>query len=104
MAKPLHKLISGENAARKQKSIKWDPECQEAFDKLRELHNTTPILVYADFGKQFKLHTDVSILGLGAVLYQEQDGVKKVICYASWSLSKSKSKYPIHKLEFLCLK
>ena len=104
MAKPLYKLISGENAARKQNSIKWDPECQEAFDKLRELCITTPILAYADFGKPFKLHTDASVSGLGAVLHQEQDEVEKVISYASQSLTKSKAKYPVHKLEFLCLK
>ena len=53
VAKLLYKLISGENTARKQNWIKWDPECQEAFDKLKELCTTTPILVYADFGKPF---------------------------------------------------
>ena len=79
-------------------------ECQEAFDKLKELCTTTPILTYADFGKPFKLHTDVSVLGLGAVLYQVQDGVVKVISYASQSLTKSEAKYPIQKLEFLSLK
>ena len=45
-----------------------------------------------------------SVLGLGAVLYQVQDGVEKVISYASRSLTKSETKYPVHKLEFLCLK
>ena len=40
-------------------------------------------MAYADYGKPFKLHTDASILGLGAVLYQEQDGVEKDISYAS---------------------
>ena len=104
MAKPLYKLISGENAARKQNLIKWDLECQGAFDKLKELCTTTPILAYADFGKPLKLHTDVSVLGLGAVLYQVQDGVEKVISYASQSLTKCEAKYPIDKLEFLCLK
>ena len=79
-------------------------ECQEAFDKLRELCTTTPNLAYANFGKPFKLQTDVSVLGLGAVLYQVQDGVEKVISYASQSLTKSEAKYPVHKLEFLCLK
>ena len=35
---------------------------------LKELCTTTPILGYAEFGKPFKLHTDASVLGLGAVL------------------------------------
>ena len=83
VAKPLYKLILGENASRKWNSIKWDPECQEAFDTLKELCTTTPILAYADFRKSFNLHTDVRVLGLGPVLYQVQDGVEKVISYAS---------------------
>ena len=104
VAKPLYKLVLGENASKKQNSITWDPECQEAFDKLKELCATTPILAYADFGKPFKLHTDASVLDLGAVLYQVQDGVEKVISYTSRSLTKSESKYLVHKLEFLFLK
>ena len=53
MAKPLYKLISGENAAKKQNLSKWDSECQEAFDKIKEMCTTTPILPYADFGQPF---------------------------------------------------
>ena len=83
VTKPLHKLILGENASQKWNCIKWDTECQKAFDKLKELCTTTPILAYADFGKPFKLHTDASVLGLGAVLYQVHDGVEKVISYTS---------------------
>ena len=49
LAKPLYKLILGENASKKWNSIKWHLECQEAFDKLKELCTTTPILTYADF-------------------------------------------------------
>ena len=79
-------------------------ECQNAFDNLKELCATTPILAYADFTKPFKLHTNASVLGLGAVLYQVHDGVEKVISYASRSLTQSETKYPVHKLEFLCLK
>ena len=104
VAKPLYKLISGENASRKQNLIQWDLDCQNAFDNLKELCTTTPILAYADFNKPFKLHTYASVLGLGAVLYQEHEGVEKVISYASRSLIQSETKYPIHKLEFPCLK
>ena len=56
------------------------------------------------FRKPFKLHTDASVLGQGALLYQVQDGVEKVISYASQSLTKFEAKYPVHKLKFLCLK
>ena len=44
-------------------------------------------------------------MGLGAVLYQKDDqGVKKVIAYASQTLSQSEKRHPAHKLEFLALK
>ena len=97
-------MISGENASRKHNPIKWDLECQTAFDQLKELGTTTPILPYADFTKPFKLYTDASVLGLGAVLYQVHEGIEKVISYASRFLTQSETKYPVHKLEFLCLK
>ena len=57
--------------ARKQNLINWEQECQEAFDKLNELCTSTLIVAYTDFGKPFKLHTDASVLGFGAVFYQE---------------------------------
>ena len=64
-----------------------------------------PILAYADFTKPFKLHTDACGSGLGAVLYQtHEDGTDALIAYASRSLSKGESHYPVHKLEFLPLK
>ena len=41
----------------------------------------------------------------GGVLYQKDDeGVQRVIAYASRSLSHTKRNYPAHKLEFLALK
>ena len=52
----------------------------------------------------FILHTDASGDGLGAVLYQVQEGKQRVIAYASRSLTRSERNYPVHKLEFLALK
>ena len=65
---------------------------------------STPILAYPDYQLPFTLHTDSSTDGLGAVLYQKQDGKQRVIAYASRSVSKAESNYPAHKLEFLALK
>ena len=65
----------------------------------------TPILDYANYQKPFKLHTDASEHGLGAVLYQKQDdSTERVIAYARRTLSKSKMNYDTHKLEVLVLK
>ena len=105
VAKPLNKLIAGENAKCKRKKVEWSPECEIAMEKLKELCTSTPILAYADYTKPFRLNTDASSEGLGAVLYQTQDdGTERVISYASRSLSKSERNYDAHKLEFLALK
>ena len=105
IAQPLNKLISGDNASKKHKKVDWDDECEEAFLNLKERCCNPPILAYANYGKPFKLHTDASGLGLGAILYQTQeDGTERVIAYASRMLSKSEKNYPAYKLEFLALK
>ena len=79
-------------------------ECQEAFDMIKALWTSGPILAFVDFTEPFKLHIDASTTGLDAFLYQEQDWNNQVIGYASWPLSKSEFCYPAHKLEFLALK
>ena len=50
------------------------------------------------------LKIDASGDGLGCVLYQEQDGIERVIAYANRGLRASQSNYSAHKLEFLALK
>ena len=105
VAWPLHELTSGENAGKKKAAIKWDSRCQQAFNNLKRLCTMAPILAYADFTKTFKLYNDACGTGLGAVLYQTwEDGTEAVIAYTSRRLSKVKSHYPAHKLEFLTVK
>ena len=105
VAQPLHKLMSGENAGKEKAAIKWDSRCQQAFDELKALCTTAPILAYANFQSNSRQFTDACGMGLGAVLYQTwENGTEAVIAYASRSLSKAESYYPAHKLEFLALK
>ena len=102
IACPINQLVSGENANKKKPLVEWTAECQQAFE---QLCSQTPILAHVKYNKLFKLHTDASKNGLGAVLYQEQyDGTDHVIAYASQTLSKSEGNYDIHKLEVLALK
>ena len=76
--------MSGENANKKRTLVDWTTECQQAFEQLKQFCSQTPILAYAIYRKPFKLHTDASKNGLGAVLYQKQDdGMDCIIAYAS---------------------
>ena len=107
IAKQLNSLFEGfENTkqANKKQTIIWGSE-QEAFDALKRACVSAPILGYPIIGKPFILHTDASLDGLGAVLYQkDKEGKIRVIAYASRSLSKSERNYATHRLEFLALK
>lgn len=82
----------------------WTDSCQQAFNTIIEKVTSAPLLGFADPKLPYLLHTDASTTGLGAALYQHQDGELRVVAFASRGLSKSEAKYPAHKLEFLALK
>ena len=108
ITKPIREVITGlENQSKrtaKKTYIEWLDAADAAFEHLKAMCVSTPILAYPDYQLPFTLHTDSSTDGLGAVLYQKQDGKLRVIAYASRSVSKAESNYPAHKLEFLALK
>ena len=64
------------------------------------------VMAYPDYTKPFILHTDASERGLGAALYQKQDGQLRVISCGSRTLTPAERNYHFHssKLEFLALK
>lgn len=122
IVKPLNELTSGYPPLRKGKKKteqretpvyhnpkepfgqRWTPRCQEAFDLVIQKLTSAPVLGFADPQLPYILHTDASTVGLGAALYQLQNGQPRVIAFASRGLSKSETRYPAHKLEFLALK
>ena len=108
ISKPIREVIIGfENQTKrvaKKTLINWSEAAQSAFEVLKELCVNAPILAFPYYKLPFILHTDSSTEGLGAVLYQKQEGKLKVIVYASRSVTKTESNYPAHKLEFLALK
>ena len=100
VAAPLHYLT------KKNVVFCWTPECEDAFQKLKKLLVTAPVLAYPRFGagQSFVLETDASGVGLGAILSQEQeDGTIHPVAYASRSLDKHERNYGISELETLGL-
>ena len=61
------------NLLKKREPYAWSPVCQQAFEQVKAILYSDPILVAPDFGKQFKLAVDASNVGAGAVLQQEDD-------------------------------
>ena len=88
IARPLHKLTE------KIAKFQWTEQCQAAFEKLRNLLTTAPVLDFPDYVRPFILDTDASDTGLGAVLSQvDCEGKEHVIAYASRTLSKAERTY-----------
>ena len=114
IVRPLNDLLIGHPTNKKaEKDMKsttkptqfvWGEEQQRAFQTVIDRLTQPPVLAYADYRLPFKLHTDASTSGLGAVLYQTQNGIDRVVAYASRSLKPAEKNYPAHKLEFLALK
>ncbi|PVD28866.1 hypothetical protein C0Q70_11461 [Pomacea canaliculata] len=118
IAKPLNDLTVGHVPHKLKKTAKkagalnlssdishlWGEREQGAFESLIKAPTADPMLGIADQSQPFILHCDASGTGLGAVLYQHQQGELKVIAYASRGLNKTEVNYPAHKREFLALK
>ena len=71
-------------------TFRWTDKCERAFEKLRHLLTTTPLLGYPDFDHPFILDTDANAVGIGAVLSQiDNTGQERVVAYGSRVLSKA---------------
>lgn len=107
IAKPLHALVSGGKTSKSSATFTWSQECQTALDRLKGHLTSPPILAYPDFSKPFRLTTDGSLHGLGAILSQKHEGIERVVAYASRGLrgsEKNDKNYSAFKLELLALK
>ena len=97
IAGPLHALT------RKDAVFHWSADCQTAFDHLKMLLTTSLITAFPNFSHAFRLYTDASTAGLGAILAQVRDGKERIICCASRSLNQAEKAYPATKLECLAI-
>ena len=70
-------------------SFTWQEPQQEAFEHLKMLLITAPVLAYPRAGCPYVLDMDASDVGLEGVLSQVQDGEDRVIPYASKTLNRA---------------
>src|SRR5882672_4903000 len=98
VAKPLHQLT------KKGEVWKWAGDEWKAFEELKWLITSTPILVQPNKDAQFWLETDTSGYATGAVLSQLcEDDKWHPVGFMSKSLSSAKRKYESHNKELLSI-
>ena len=84
-------------------TFQWTEEEQKAFESLRDLICSDPILQFPDFSKPFLVTTDASHYALGAVLSQGKVGHDLPICFASRILQKAELNYSTIEKELLAI-
>ena len=98
ICKPLHKLTE------KDAKFVWTNHCQNAFDTIKQLLTSAPVLSYPLLeGQPFLLDCDASNVGVGAVLSQLQNDEEKVVSYFSKCLSRSERQYCTTRKELLAV-
>ena len=97
IAQPLNALL------RKDVAFEWGPDQQTAFEALKvELCTPGKVLRQARDDRPFILHTDWSVVGIGAVLGQLDDqGNEFMVACLSRSLNKHERQYEVWKGELL---
>lgn len=98
VAAPLTDLVSP------RKKFVWSPACQTAFDNVRSILVTTPVLRAPDFSRPFQVQVDASDVGAGAVLLQtDEDDIMHPICYMSTKFKSYQRNYSTIEKEAIAL-
>ncbi|GBG62187.1 hypothetical protein CBR_g29387 [Chara braunii] len=98
IAKPLTNLL------KKEEQLIWTPECEAAFQALKEALTFALVLARPDPTRPFALYTDWQPQAISAVLTRHgKDGREHVIEYASKTLSQVQANYEACKGECLAV-
>ena len=85
--------------------IIWTPQSIQAFNKLKEILLSAPVMRNLDFSCPFILQTDASEVGVGAVLSQtDTEGYEHPVAYFSRKLLPREQKYATIEKECLAIK
>ncbi|CAI7856914.1 unnamed protein product [Closterium sp. NIES-54] len=87
----------------KDRNFVWGEEAKAAFQELKKILVSPPVLRIADPSKPFEVVTDASDFAIGAVLLQDFGNGLQPIAYESRKLQAAERNYPIHDKEMLAV-
>ena len=92
------------NLLKKDQEYVWSRSCQEAFEKVKSVLLSIPVVMAPNFQKQLLLMVDASGVGAGAVLMQsDSKGIEHPVCYFSCKFNPSQRNYSTIEKEALVL-
>ncbi|CAB4028959.1 Hypothetical predicted protein, partial [Paramuricea clavata] len=94
---PLRKLSEQKNR------WEWHHEHDKAFEELKHLVCSEPVLAMYNPKQLIRISTDASRSGVGAVLEQKTDGHWLLVPYHSRALTDAESRYAVIELETLAI-
>lgn len=97
ICKPLNDLL------RKDIDWYWGEKQQQAFDTIKKMVSSAPVLAIFDPNKKTIISSDASMHGLGAALLQEHEEVVRPVAYASRTLNNAERNYANIEREALAL-
>jgi len=87
---------------RKDMKWQWGKEQQQAFDKLKGIFTTRPVLAVLDLDKEFRVEADALNYATEGVLTMKcSDELWRPVAFISKSLSDTERNYKIHDKEIL---
>ena len=94
---------------RKDEKWTWGDNQQKAFEELKQIFTTKPVLAAPDLDKEFRVEADASNYATRGVLSMKCSDEKwRLVTFISKSLSDTEQNYEIHDKEMLavvkCLK
>lgn len=93
VAAPMTELL------KKGVDFEWTDAQQAAFEKLKELLTSTPILVLPSPDYPFVMYTDASKFAMGGVLMQDQGQGLRPVAFSSKKLNSAERNYDIYEKE-----
>lgn len=85
-------------ATSKNKKFEWDEEKNEAFEFLKDVLMTPPVLAFPDIASPLVVETDALAFSVGAVLEQKkEDGNINLVEYASRTMTATERRYTAYE-------
>jgi len=98
IAKPMYKLV------RKDKKWSWGEEQKKAFEQLKQVFMTQPVLVAPKLDKEMRVEADALEYATGGILSMRCEDEKwRPVAFISKSLNEAERNYEIHNREMLVI-